>query len=567
MSVLADRFVVSGRGRGKQLSEFAAFDLDRTTARAWTKFQARLADHLAEMGDEDTLVVDAEVGECADDGAAPYVQFAGFGDGTMVRGEVASNEYLAQGHRLSPEQCSQMEALGWAPPTVSAGEPTGSGSANYFADLPVGEADRLAVMSVKALRDVLGVAHPAFLSADPLGPEPETAHLVPPPGISDVSGEDTGEDEAVATMPESEEHLRALVDDALRPLFGSEPEKDDDGDIPVPYGSSLVFVRVERDAPVVQVFSVVAEGVTDRERAQFEVNVLNRDLRFMKFILVEDRVLAQVHLPAWPFVPEHLRSMLTGMSQRIDELDEDLVARVGGRRAFEPSDDAEEAVTADVDAVSLPREGDGTDPVLATLIQLDADGTGRVDPELAAGLCGHDRSLIVALLRQTEEQEIAWRTSRDQAMLEGDTDEAAACDHELHAWEHTTRLLRRTLRLVVERALHREPGGTASYTPDEEASTHAPRMRRSFPPRPAHRCNVRDADDLLRMYGVADLVELDEKLSRSSAFAVEVFDTDDGIEVQVDDYTSELEYPFTLADLHDVLNVLESTALADVEDE
>ena len=39
------------------------------------------------------------------------------------------------------------------------------------------------------------------------------------------------------------------------------------------------------------------------------------------------------------------------------------------------------------------------------------------------------------------------------------------------------------------------------------------------------------------------------------------------IEVQVDDYTSELEYPFTLADLHDVLNVLESTALADVEDE
>ena len=39
-----------------------------------------------------------------------------------------------------------------------------------------------------------------------------------------------------------------------------------------------------------------------------------------KFILVEDRVLAQVHLPAWPFVPEHLRSMLTGMSAKIDDI-------------------------------------------------------------------------------------------------------------------------------------------------------------------------------------------------------------------------------------------------------
>ena len=554
------------------MSEFAGFDLDRTTARAWSKFQARLADHIAEMGAEDTLVVDAEVGERAEDGAAPYVQFAGFGEGAMVRGEVSSNEYLAVRHLLTSEQRSQMEALGWAPPTASAGEPTGSGSANYYADVPVGEADRLAVMSVKALRDVLGVPHPAFLSADPLGPESET----PPLGVAPTDSAVGSEDDAVATVPESEEHLRTLVDEALRPLFGSEPEKDDDGDIPVPYGSALVFVRVERDAPIVQVFSVVVEGVTDRDRAQFEVNVLNRDLRFMKFILVDDRVLAQVHLPAWPFVPEHLRSMLSGMSQRIDELDEDLVARVGGRRAFEPAaddadddaDDADDGAEEESEAMEAvptrPEVDDGSDPALATLIQLDADGTGAVDPELTASVCGHDQSRIVALLRQTEEQEIAWRASRDQAMLAGDTDEAAACDHELRAWEHTTRLLRRTLRLVVERALHCESGGHTPYSSDDESPARPP--RRTFPPRPPHATHVRGPDDLLRIYDADDLVEVDEKLSRSSAFAVEVFDTEDGIEVQVDAYASELAYPFTLADFHDVLNMLESTALSEVEE-
>jgi len=42
------------------LSELAGFDLDRSTARAWSKFQARLADHVADMEDDDILVVEAE---------------------------------------------------------------------------------------------------------------------------------------------------------------------------------------------------------------------------------------------------------------------------------------------------------------------------------------------------------------------------------------------------------------------------------------------------------------------------------------------------------------------------
>lgn len=474
------------------MSEFAGFDLDRITARAWSRFQARLADHLAELGDDDTLVIDTEVADDDLPGAAPYVQFAGFGDGTMVRGEVSSNSYLAEPFELDEARIDKLTELGWTLPTVGPGEPEGQGSANFFVDLPLNEADRLAVMAVKALREVFGVAHPAFLDASGLGAEPDE------PALTTADGDDlVPADEPLAVMPESAEHLGDLVDDALTPLFGSTPEKDSDGDIPVPWGSSLVFVRVDEDVPIIQLFSIVVEGVDDLERAAFEVGVLNRDDRFIKFLLVEDRVIARVHLPAWPFVPEHLRSMLTGMSAKIDEIDEDLVARIGGRRAFDspPEDEDEtddEGGASGVHGRSRRREtarvsvaqpaAVSDDTALMTLLELDADASGAVDPELAAGVCRFDQDLVVRLLGETERQEVAWREARDRALLDGDGDEAAACDHEMEAWERTTALLRRALRLVVERALGRDTSAGASYSPASDA-----RQRRTPPATSAQR--------------------------------------------------------------------------------
>jgi hypothetical protein len=450
------------------MTEFAAFDLDRGTARAWSRFQARLADHLADMRGDDTLVIEAQVADEDVAGATPYVQFAGLGGGTMLRGEVSSNGYLDDRYRLTDTQCAQLEALGWrAPtvaPTVTPAKDEEHGSANFFVDLSRREADRLAVMSVTVLREVLGVPHPVFVAADELGHDPE-----PHAGAAAEGGTVPGavDDEPLATMVESDDHLRALVDAALFPLFGSTPEKDEDGDIPVPCGSSLVFVRVEQDVPIVRLFSVVVEGVTDMQRAAFEVNVLNRDVRFLKFVLAGDRVLAHAQLPAWPFVPEHLRTMLTGMSQRIDDVDDDLVARVGGRRAFEPDDTpgaetvARPAQQRSEPAAEQPARG-ALDIELLTLLQLDADAPGTVDPTLAAGVCRGDQELVVRLIQETEKQEVAWHISRDRALLDGDTEEARACDQEMQAWERTTALLRRTLRLVVERALGRTDAAPSS---------------------------------------------------------------------------------------------------------
>jgi hypothetical protein len=465
MSVLGGSVPGTGvESEGAQVSEFAGFDLDRSTARAWSRFQARLADHLVEMGDDDILVVETEVARSDLAGAAPYVQFAG--GGSTVRGEVSSNSYLAEAYELDEDDVSVLVSLGWQPPTVGPGRPVGEGSANFFVDLPRSEADRLAVMAVKVLREVFDVAHPAFLAAEGLGEDPEVA--APP--------REEPSPEVLAVMPESAEHLRDLVDAALTPLFGTVPERDTDGDIPVPWGSSLVFVRVDEETPVVELFSVVVDAVADLERAAFEVGVLNRDLRFMKFLLVDGCVLARVHLPAWPFVPEHLRSMLTGMSAKIDEIDEDLLARVGGRLPF--------ASPEEPTALSDPATRSGTTPpddtTLMTLLQLDADASGTIDADLAAGVCTYDQGLIVRLLGETEGQEIAWRRARDEALLEGDRAEAGACRHEMEAWERTTVLLRRALRLTVERALGRD-GSTGGY--DVRREGHSDEVRAARTPR------------------------------------------------------------------------------------
>lgn len=93
------------------MSEYADFDLDRSVSRAWKGFQARLADYLVGMTDEDSLVINVVAGEEPDEGSAPYVQFAGFG-GDHVRGEVCGNHYLAEEYQLDPARQDVLEGQG-----------------------------------------------------------------------------------------------------------------------------------------------------------------------------------------------------------------------------------------------------------------------------------------------------------------------------------------------------------------------------------------------------------------------------------------------------------------------
>ncbi|MDX6301036.1 MAG: hypothetical protein QOF53_2250 [Nocardioidaceae bacterium] len=456
------------------MGEFAGFDLDRSTERAWSRFQARLADHLAEMDDDDVLVVSADSAVGSDaEASAPYVQFRAWGE-TMVRAEVSSNAYLADEVRLDEAAVQALEGLGWLAPVAgdddldaapdgdADADPDGDvGSANFHLDAERAEPDRLAVMTCRVLRDVFGVPHPAFLSAGTLEEDADPRLGIPAgagdPGKASVEASV----EPPATFPRDREHLKELVDQALTPYFGSEPRHDEDDDIPVVSGSALVFVRVMEQMPTVELFSCLVHDVTDAESAAFEVAVLNRDETFLKFLLVDDAVMAYLYLPAYPFAPEQLRTMLSVMSGSVDKLDDDLAVRVGGRRTFEspPEEDewSAEPSTSESDEDGTPEpDVDAVHPAMMTLLQLHADAPGSVTPELAASVCAMERGLVLDLITWNSRREITWRQARDAALLEGDGDEAEVCDQETTQAEHWVNLLRRALRVIVENQLGRD---------------------------------------------------------------------------------------------------------------
>lgn len=389
--------------------EFDSTELDSSTAKAWTRFQARLADHLHEMEEDDLLLLEVESSLEDDDGAAPYVQFCAWG-ADQLRCEAVSNGYLGEVHRLGSSDTDALQRLGFAPPTHEPHGEADEGSANFWVDADVDEADRLAVMAVRALRDVYGVMHPAFLDGLP---DDEVAVIEQgdsPLGEPDLSGDS---EEAPAVYPvDGPEHLEFLVDLVLKPVLGHEPVHDDDGDIPIDCGDVVVFVRVLKDKPIIRLFACVASGIGDRERARFEVEVLNRDRLFFKFALHDDAILMQTDIVAWPFAPAHVRDLLDHMCRSVDQIHGDLAARLD-------RDSDDEAAC------------ESLHPAMQTLLELDLDEPGSVDGALAAAICDHDRELILQLLTLQQEETASRQRSR------------------------MTKLLRAALRITVERQARR----------------------------------------------------------------------------------------------------------------
>ena len=440
------------------MDETSQTELDRTTREAWRRFRLRLADHVAGMEDDDVLVVEVPwaVGDEAD-GRAPYVQFRAWGKG-MVRAEVAGNDYLDESVRIDHAGEARIRDLGWQAPTVGGHAEAEAGSAGYFVDVERAGADRLAAMTTDVLRDVFAVLHPEFLRADGL--------QVGPVAVQEPSPE------PAATTPRDSEHLRALVDAALVPFLGDEPDHDEDGDVPVACGSAVVFVRVLDEIPMLHLFSLVVAGVDDAERAAFEVAVLNREQAFLKYVLWDRDVFAHLHLPAYPFAPEHLRTMLGVMTTAVDAVDDVLVARVGGSRMREPDPDERTNLPApagDLAEGDQESESEGSDdeawddaetdvehPALRTLRELEELTPGSVTPELAASVCGMDRPLVLELVETTRAEATAWAAVRDRALASGQAEDSAIGTAEVDRFERLLRVLREALRFVVERQLERD---------------------------------------------------------------------------------------------------------------
>lgn len=428
------------------------FDLDRATEVGWAGFLTRLAGHLASLAeplritpygadDTDTALFPALLVEPADD----QLQAQLFPPGGAPWPESSRRE--------------RMLSLGWSEQL---------GGAAYLLRMPRAHAHLLAAVLTDTLRDVVGAPHPAFLDAGTLS-------------ISAPAGPDQAEEPVpeldldVAIKVTSPGELRQAVQSALHVVMGHPPRHDADGDIPIVFGTTLVYVRTADSQPVVSIFAVVVQDIADLAAARREVGILNRQSVFAKFHLVGQQIIASVAIPCLPFVPRHLVSMVELMGKELDKLDDALAVRVRGRRWIDLMTGVGAPTEQVADTVNPPYDphrddpaqhepGHGADPAAAgpapgedvalpdellTLLQLHAEDEDRLDPAAVADVCHDDRSLVLRLIRLAEEQTISWRRTLDEARAAGATDAARDATGELRSWNTAVRDLRGALRHLV----------------------------------------------------------------------------------------------------------------------
>ncbi len=329
------------------MAEIDGFDLDRSTAQAWAEFQTRLAEVVSMMDDTADLTIGTDTGASE---RGPYVRFSS-PSRDSVRAEAAGNAELGEHFRMGTHDLASMEELGWHPPSVEQGP-------NFWAEVSQDNCEYAAELAVSALKDVYGVQHPVFLSPDqlaevlqapaPIEPGPiEPGPIEPGPIEPGPIGKGSGLERASiapaiefrCVLPRDRQQLTELVDAELTELYGHPPIRDEEGDVAIRVGSTMIFLRTASDAQEVVVFAAVVHDLEGRSRAAEVLNDLNVEARWVKFQLVRDRVFVTISVPAKPFVAAHLHQAVLIMSDVADGIDDELAAKLKGRTTFSDGGD------------------------------------------------------------------------------------------------------------------------------------------------------------------------------------------------------------------------------------
>lgn len=294
---------------------------------AWIELKDGLARQLAEMSDEgDHLLLEMPAG--SGPGCTPYAQFAGFGAGTMIRAELSGNAYLAPVHHLADEWCDGLRMMGWS--GNDEAEP------NWYVERPLADAGIVAATVVGALRQAFGVEHPQLLTYNAFGPHADSAVVLGLAATEDVPAElPATEPLALPPMllPSDRDALLSMVTTSLHARLGEAPTVDDDGDFVLSHLDQPVWVRVRQDQPAVEIMARVVHGVRSRRATAAEIALLNRDHLWTTWVLGGRDVWLRLPVPAYPFAPGHLASMLDVFFDAMGKTRDDLAFRVGGRVA------------------------------------------------------------------------------------------------------------------------------------------------------------------------------------------------------------------------------------------
>lgn len=301
------------------------FDLDRSTAEAWSQFTDRLAEVISVIDDNGELTIGTL---STSDEPAPYLRFtqedpADPAQEPMILAQASSNASLGEAFRLSTDQAEDLAELGWQAPDAEGAHPC----QDFWVYRSQETSQDLAVLGVRTLRDVFGVQHPVFLAPDQL------AEILQPDSqpVREAPAERTVE----AVVPVDQAHLDRLVTRELTAMFGHQPIRDTEGDYAIRVGSTMVFVRTTPDAEELLLFSVLVHDIEGRSRAVEVLNDINVASRYGRFALHQDRVFVTMSLMARPFVAEHLHQGVRIMSRLADGIDDELARKLRGRTTFE----------------------------------------------------------------------------------------------------------------------------------------------------------------------------------------------------------------------------------------
>jgi hypothetical protein len=142
----------------------------------------------------------------------------------------------------------------------------------------------------------------------------------------------------------STEDLDAWLESALKEAFGLfEIERDEDGDIPLPYGSSVVFIRhSDAESPFLEIFAPLLHGFTMSPEVYEAANSINAQVPLAKAIVDADskQIVLTAELPLIDRLSsDDLVLCIELVSDAADRFDTLLQKRFGGNMMLEDDDD------------------------------------------------------------------------------------------------------------------------------------------------------------------------------------------------------------------------------------
>ncbi|MFW0793394.1 hypothetical protein AAFP30_06240 [Gordonia sp. CPCC 205515] len=279
--------------------------------------------------------------------------------------------------------------------------------------------DRLAALSVRALRDVYDVVHPTLLAQ---GSAIQAVSAPTEPLIE------------FAVSPQDEDELHRLAIDALAAMTGTVVDVDDEGRIPLPTHPVTSWLRTLPDVAAMECYAVLCKGITDPGQAALFLATGADQWPGVSLHLAKGQVHASLRIECSVFHPANLATALAMWFAFVRDHALSIEIACG------PSAPLTNRLAI---GASLP-------PGLTGVLDLLHD-RATADPAGVAAMAGHDAPMLVRYLRVCARNAQRCKMSEADALRRGDTRDAARFEDERQQWWHVIRALGAALRFVLDR--------------------------------------------------------------------------------------------------------------------